>query len=97
MPADARAQLDDFRAATAELGGTAAAAREIGVNERTLRDLIAAPPRANLTSRHLREIARALIAKADRCRALERRLSPAFVHNLTERQTAPDGRQHRYG
>lgn len=96
MPVDARTQLEDFRAAAAELGGATAAARAIGIAARSLRDLIADPPRAALTPRHLRQIARALTAKADRCRVLERSLSPAFAGNLTPRQQTPDGRARRY-
>jgi len=44
----------------------------------------------------LRDIARELIAHADLCRKLERRLSPAFAANLLPGAAKEDGRRLRH-
>lgn len=87
-------QLSDFRDAVQLLGGERSAARAIGIGERTIYRLLSGE--SPLHSGFLRDIATALIAHADRCRALERRLSPAFAANLTARQitATPDRRRH---
>lgn len=83
-------QLDDFRRAVELLGGQRAAARAmsdssgISMNERTMRSLCSGE--RNLHAGYLRDIARALIAHADACRIMERKLSPAFAANLTQTQ-----------
>lgn len=88
---DPETQLARFRDAVGLLGGQRAAARMLGCNERTMRGLFSGE-RA-LHDGWLRDTAAALIAHADACRALERRISPAFVGNLT-----PDQRdQPRHG
>lgn len=79
-------QLEAFRAAVDELGGQRATAALLKVHERTIRDIVAPEGRRQLHTGFLRDVAAALVAKADRCRALERRLSPAFVSNLTADQ-----------
>lgn len=90
-------QLEAFRAGVEELGGMRETARLFGVNERTLRDIVQDPPRRKLHTGFMRDLAAQLIAKADRCRALERRISPAFEANLTAEQAAgEDGRKLRY-
>lgn len=83
-------QLDTFRAAVELLGGQRAAARAMhavsgmSMNERTMRALCSGE--RTLHAGYLRDIARALIAHADNCRAIERKLSPAFADNLTQAQ-----------
>lgn len=73
-----------FREAVDAIGGQAAAARVIPCNVRHAGRLYsgASPLHAGI----LENMARALISHADRCRQLERRISPAFAANLTERQ-----------
>jgi DNA-binding transcriptional regulator YdaS (Cro superfamily) len=83
---DSEAQLEAFRAGVEELGGQRATADLFGVNERTIRDVVSG--RRKLHTGFLRDMAAQLIAKADRCRTLEKRLSPAFVANLTAEQAA---------
>lgn len=93
---DDEAQLEAFREAVEELGGQRETARLLNVHERTIRDIVSPEPRRKLHAGFLRDVSAALIAKADRCRALERRLSPAFAANLTAEQAAgPTPRQLR--
>jgi hypothetical protein len=77
-------QLARFRQAIELLGGQRATARVLGCNERTIRALWNGE--RPLHDGWLRDIAAALIAHADQCRALERQISPAFTGNLTEDQ-----------
>lgn len=77
-------QHRDFLEAVELLGGQRAAARALHMSERSLRYLIAGERR--LHAGILEDLATALAAHADECRALERRLTPAFAANLTETQ-----------
>lgn len=77
-----------FSAAVAAIGGQRAAATYLQCNERHVRHLLAGT--RELNDRTLERIAAALIAHADRCRQLERSLSPAFAQNSTR---APYARQ----
>lgn len=84
---DPDSQLGRFRDAVQLLGGVRSAARELDVADRTIYALIYG--KRALHDGFLRDMAAALIRHADKCRALERQLSPAFVGNLTpEQQTA---------
>jgi hypothetical protein len=100
MPKDRTDQLQLFREAVTLLGGQRAAARYLDTNERTVRALCGDPASPNSRELHdgwLRDIGRALLEHAGHCKALERRLSPAFAANLTAdqlaRQGKPDGRR----
>jgi hypothetical protein len=84
---DENAQLGLFNEAVALLGGAAATARVIGRTEAAVRDLGAG--HAALDSTILEALSRALIDHATACRALERRVSPAFAENRTIAQRAP--------
>lgn len=90
-PIDTQTQLTHFTEACELLGGNHAAARELKVSERTIRFLRAGE--RNLHDGFLRDISAALIRRADQCRALERRISPAFAANLTERQAERQGKR----
>ncbi len=81
---DPDSQLARFRDAVQLLGGVRSAARELDCNDRTLYDLIYG--KRALHDGWLRDTAAALIRHADRCREVERLISPAFVGNLTEGQ-----------
>lgn len=88
MP-DPKTQLEDFALAVELLGGQRATARALGIHERSVRALIAGPDQPFGRALHdgfLRDAAAALLAHAEACRALERRLSPAFAANLTPAQ-----------
>ena len=87
-------QLAEFRQAVALLGGARTAAAELGTSQRTIERLLAGIAPIHLG--YLRDIARALIRRADACRLLERRLSPAFAGNLIEGQRLEDGRRARW-
>jgi DNA-binding transcriptional regulator YdaS (Cro superfamily) len=81
MPQDSMVQLTLFTQAVEALGGQRTTARTLGIDETALRGrLSGAEP---LDTGILRDIARALIDHADRCRKIERKLSPAFSENLT--------------
>lgn len=88
-------QLIRFREAVRLLGGQRAAARALGASDRTIRGLCAGE--RPLHDGFLRDTAAALISHADKCRLLERGLSPAFAANLTEdqaeRRGKPDARR----
>lgn len=77
-------QLALFTQAVEALGGQRVTARVLGLEERDLRSRLSGE--AALDPAILRDISRALIEHADRCRKLERKLSPAFSENLTESQ-----------
>lgn len=90
---DQQTQLEYFARAVQLLGGNTATARALDVNERTVRMFISGQRR--LHAGILEDIGKALIDHADECRALERKLSPAFAGNRTEAQARPplhDGR-----
>lgn len=91
---DPDSQLARFQKAVQLIGGVKSAARELGVSDRTIYGLIYA--KRDLHDGFLRDMAAALIRHADACRALERKISPAFVSNLTaEQQTAkPHGNRY---
>jgi DNA-binding transcriptional regulator YdaS (Cro superfamily) len=81
MPQDPMVQLALFTQAVEALGGQRATARVLRVEEPVLRKWLAGEEQ--LDAAILRDIARGLIDHADRCRKLERKLSPAFSENLT--------------
>jgi hypothetical protein len=81
---DPATQHQRFLAAIDLLGGQRATARAIGINDRTLRALIAGEK--NLHQGYLQDIATALQHHADACREAERQLSPLFTANLTQHQ-----------
>lgn len=95
-PIDPQTQLDLYRQAVDALGGVHAHARRLGFTprhggrlysgERALHDGI------------LEDTANTLLDHAEHCRALERKLSPAFKANLTPEQAGkqgkPDGRRY---
>lgn len=83
-------QLEFFQQAVQLLGGQRATARYLDTNERQVRFLMAGD--RPLHDGFLRDIAKALIAHADACRELERKLSPAFAANLTPQQAARQGK-----
>ena len=89
-PRKPETQLDYFHHAVAALGGQRAAARYLNVSERNVRFLLAGD--RELHDGYLRDIAAALIQHADKCRALERQISPAFAANLTAEQAARQGK-----
>jgi hypothetical protein len=77
-------QLRLYTAGIDALGGNRRAAHSLGLNERTIERLRkGAHP---LRTWHLYGLANALLRHADQCRALERRISPAFAENLTAEQ-----------
>ncbi len=84
-------QLATFAAGVALFGSVEHAARRMAINVRTLRYLLNA--RRALHDGHCRALAAALVALAAEARALEKRISPAFAANLTEKQqtAAPHG------
>lgn len=87
---DPEEQLKTFRLAVTLLGGQRSAAAAMtavsgmSMNERTMRALWGGE--RTLHEGYLRDIAKALIAHADACRMIERKLSPAFAGNLTTDQ-----------
>lgn len=95
-PQDPADQLALFSLAVDLLGGQRATARALDIGERTVRGLCSGE--RPLHDGFLRDAAAALIEHANRCRALERRISPAFAANLTEdqraRQSKPDARRY---
>ncbi|HQS70033.1 MULTISPECIES: hypothetical protein [unclassified Novosphingobium] len=91
---DQTTQLKYFTRAVALLGGQQATSRALNMSDRSVRMLLAGNRR--LHAGILEDLGRALIAHADECRALERKLSPAFASNRTEAQAKPplhDGKQ----
>lgn len=80
------AQLSLCNSAVELLGGKAAVARILSCDaDRVVALCSGVQP---LEEHTLREVSRALLRHADRCRKLERQLSPDFSGNLTEAQTA---------
>lgn len=69
------------------LGSQARLAQALGINERNTRYILSG--RKRLHELHLQKISAALIAHAEECRALERKLNPAFAANRTEAQARP--------
>lgn len=91
---DQKTQLELFSHAVTLLGGNTATARELGMNERSVRFILDGTRRPHAGI--LEDMAKALIRRADECREVERKLSPAFAANLTEAQEKPplhDGKQ----
>jgi hypothetical protein len=86
-------QRELFACAAELLGGQRATARALDVTDRTVRALLAGE--RPLHAGFLRDVAAALIAHADACRKLERRLSPAFLDNLTAAQRDENPRDGR--
>lgn len=87
-------QLELFRTAVAMIGGQRPAARYLKIGERHLRKLWSGA--SPLHDGFLEDLGRALLEHAEACRELERKISPAFARNLTDRQLQrqanPDGR-----
>lgn len=69
------------------LGSQARLAEALGINDRNTRYILAGKKR--LHEIHLQKISAALLDHADQCRALERKLNPAFAANRTEAQARP--------
>lgn len=90
---DPENQLAHFRSAATLLGGAIPTARLLGISERHMRGLLSGV--RTLHDGYLRDTAAALIAHADACRKLERRISPAFAANLTEAQASGNNRGRR--
>jgi DNA-binding transcriptional regulator YdaS (Cro superfamily) len=84
---DTDTQLELFAHAVEALGGQRSAARAIDISERNLARLMKGERR--LHAGILEDICKALIAHADRCKVLERQLSPPSP------PTAPKPRQNR--
>lgn len=84
---DIETQRQYFADAVTALGGQQATSRLLNLSDRTLRMLLAGQRRIH--AGHLEDIAKALIERADLCRALERKLSPAFAQNLSDAQSKP--------
>ena len=72
-------QLELIRTACQLLGGNEAAARTLGMSDRSLRYLLAGD--RELHTGLFEDISKALIQHADRCRTIERQLNPAFAAN----------------
>ncbi|PNU05839.1 hypothetical protein [Novosphingobium guangzhouense] len=87
-------QIELFSQAVDALGGTRSAARALGCSEKTVSRLTSG--QVKLHEGFLKDIAAALLEHADRCRKLERHLSPAFPSNLVEGQAQQDGRRTRH-
>lgn len=84
---DTETQRQLFADATAALGGQQATARALDMSDRSVRMILAGERR--LHDGILEDMANALIVHADHCRALERRLSPAFSSNMNENNHPP--------
>lgn len=69
------------------LGGHNAAAKACNINPRTWRRLLAGEKRFH--QGFAEDLAKALLDRSEQCRALERRLNPAFSANRTEAQDKP--------
>lgn len=81
--------LELFARAVRLIGGQEAAARALGISDRSLRYLLAG--KRTLHAGHLEDMGKLLLAHADQCRALERRISPAFAGNLGPDVGTPHG------
>ncbi|MFC0686165.1 MULTISPECIES: helix-turn-helix domain-containing protein [Sphingomonadaceae] len=101
MPQKPDIQLAIFAQAVDAVGGQRVMARYMGVSEKEVRDFLSGD--VALDRNALRSASQGLIKQADMCRRLERKLSPAFVENMTDKQleglTLPDGRpeNHKQG
>lgn len=84
---DNETQRKLFADAVAALGGQQATSRALKMSDRSVRMLLSGDRR--LHAGILEDMANALIAHADLCRTLERKLSPAFAGNRTDAQTRP--------
>lgn len=80
-------QIEFAREAADLLGSQAMLAKALGINERNTRYILTG--RKRLHELHLQKICAALLDHADNCRALERKLNPAFTANRTEAQARP--------
>lgn len=80
-------QIERFALAVELLGGPATTARLLKLPESEIGDLCLG--RRPLDLGVLQAISRALIAHAEACRLLERRLSPAFRDNVLPGQESP--------
>lgn len=83
----AEAQLALWNTGVDLLGGEAAAARVLGCEVAVVAALRAGE--LDLQEEQLRAVSQALLHHADRCRKLERQLSPDFSGNLTRSQAKP--------
>jgi hypothetical protein len=84
---DQQTQQEYFARAVQLIGGQQATSRALNMSDRSVRMLLSGDRR--LHAGILEDMAKALIAHADECRALERKLSPAFASNRTEAQARP--------
>lgn len=84
---DDQTQLALFSDAVSLIGGQQATARALDMSERSVRMLLSGDRR--LHAGILEDMSKALIAHADTCRLMERRLSPAFAQNRTASQDQP--------
>lgn len=91
---DPDSQLARFTEAVQLLGGVRSAARALDCNDRTMYALIYG--KRELHDGWLRDMAAALIKHADACRAIERKISPAFVGNLTTAQQTDKPHHNRF-
>ena len=94
-PADPGDQILLYRRAVDALGGITEHARLLGMSVRHGGRLYAGIEPVTLAT--LAGTARALLDHARLCHELERRLTPAFRHNLTAQQQQPDRRGRRRG
>lgn len=85
-PTDPELQLKRYRAAVDAVGGVRAHAKMLGFSDRHGARLYSGG--SPLHEGILHDTSRALLAHADLCRALERKLSPLLSSNLTADQLA---------
>lgn len=93
MPTDPATQHEHFAQGVKLLGGINPAAEVLGVNRRTIERLLSL--KMVLHEGYLADMAKALIAHADACRALEKKLNPLFSGNLFDGQPTDDRRGSR--
>lgn len=74
-------QRSDWLDAVELLGGQRAAARKLGIAERTMRALMSGERKIH--DGFLADMSKALLDHAEACRRAERKLTPAFAANLT--------------
>lgn len=83
-PVDPAVQRAAFAEGVEHLGGGRAAARILGVTDRTVRDLCSGKRALHLGFLH--DMTAALTTHADACRRIARRLDPLFSANRTADQ-----------
>lgn len=93
MTIDPETQRSLFAQAVQALGGTTTAAAAIGVGTRTLERINAGTHQAH--DGIMADLAKALLERAELCRALEKQINPMFAANRVDGQRAQDGRRDR--